>query len=137
MTTMSLETFQSRYGSGTSSKTRRTPKKVASYTPSKKQLEVARKRIREALIRKNFTVLVESFDDAVAFCQKHVHNRGDQLGSRKNGEFKLVVTAALQELMANGVVEVDPDLGTMKLVQKPRRQRKRHYCARPRYQRVA
>lgn len=103
------------------------------FTPSAPQIAVAKKRIVAAVTRKNFTVLIESFGDAVAFCTKHVHNRGRQLGDHKNGEFTTVVTVALEQLVREEVLEIDIGLGTLKLIKKPAHPKRTYAKRRPAY----
>ena len=126
MSAMSLEDFSARYGQPTGRTPRRGRKSAKPpYQPTALQLSTAEKRICCALERRNCVVFVESFDDAVAFCIKNVFNRGGGLG-QYGDEFKAVITDALTELMNRKVVDLDIDLGVLRLARKPQK-KKRSY----------
>lgn len=109
---------------------RRTKKVPVTFKPNKKQLGVAKVRIREALACRGYSVIIDDRADAIAFCMKHVSNNRGQLGNRETGDFRLVIETALDALIAEKAVELNDKLGTFKLIQKPKR-RKRHSCNRP------
>lgn len=124
MSAMTFEEFAHRYGIAPQPRPKKHSRpRSAAFVPTEAQLGTARNRIVAALTRKGGTVHIDSFDETVAFCTKHVFNRGRELGDHRNGEFKIVVTIALEQLMRLKVIEIDDDLGTLRLIKKPPRRK--------------
>ena len=124
MSAMTFEEFARRYGITPQPRPKKHSRpRSAAFVPTEAQLGTARNRIVAALTRKGGTVHIDSFDETVAFCTKHVFNRGRELGDYRNGEFKIVVTIALEQLMRLKVIEIDDDLGTLRLIKKPPRRK--------------
>lgn len=119
MTQMTIEGFEARYGKRAIKSPKAT--KQASFRPSEEQVKIACYRLTQALAKYRCIIHVESLDEAVAFGCKHVFNRGNQLGSRREGEFKLVIVTALERLLRNGSVKLDTEIGTLTLASKPQK----------------
>ena len=69
------------------------------FVPSDEQVETATRRILSTVEKYGGVIHATSDGDAINFLVQHVHNRGNELGSRKHGHFRKIIMTAWRKLI--------------------------------------